>query len=101
MQKTLGILITSEQHGIHLEAIVRAAKRKRIQLHVHINGPAVVLCLRRGFQSALHQTKMTICRYSADRFGIKERLAVLYPEALTSIHRPPLDIGQCTKRIVL
>ena len=101
MQKTLGILITSERHGLHLEAIVQAAKRKRIQLYVHVHGPAVRLCLKRQFASALVQTKMTICRHSAKRSGILERLEALYPEALTTPQRPLLDIGRCSKRIVL
>lgn len=101
MQKTLGILITSERHGLHLEAIVKAAKRKRIQLRVHVHGPGVRLCLKQQFKSALVQTEMTICRQSAERFGILERLEALYPEALTTSQRPALDIGRCSKRIVL
>jgi hypothetical protein len=101
MQKTLGVLITSEQHGLHLETIVQAAKRKRIQLCVHVHGPAVRLCLKRQFGSALVQTEMTICRNSAKRFGILEKLETLYPEGLTTPHRPALDIGRCTKSIVL
>ncbi len=101
MQKTLGILITSERHGLHLEAIVQAAKRKRIQLRVHVHGQGVRLCLKRQFKSALVQTEMTICRQSAKRFGILERLEALYPEALTTSQRPALDIGRCSKRIVL
>lgn len=101
MHKTLGILITSERHGTHLEAIVQAAKRKRIQLCVHVHGPGVRLCLKRQFKSALVQTEMTICRHSAKRFGILKKLEALYPEALTTPKRPALDIGRCSKRIVL
>ncbi len=101
MQKTLGILITSERHGSHLEAIVRAARRKRIQVCVHINGPAIKLCLKPGFQAALDHTKASICHKAADRFGLKAKLEALYPDSLTSPHGPPLDIGRCRKRIVL
>jgi hypothetical protein len=101
MQKTLGILITSERHGLHLGAIVQAAKRKRIQLCVHVHGPAVRLCLKRRFQSALTQTEMTICRHSAKRFDILEKLEALYPGGLTAPHRPALDVGRCSKTIVL
>ena len=101
MQKTLGILITSERHGLHLEAIVRAAKRKRIQLCVHVHGSGVRLCLKRQFKSALAQTETTICRQSAKRFGILEKLEALYPEALTMPQHTALDIGRCSKRIVL
>jgi hypothetical protein len=101
MQKTLGILITSERHGLHLEAIVQAAKRKRIQLCVHVHGPAVRLCLKRQFRSALVQTEMTICRLSAKRFDILAKLEALYPEGLTTPQRPALDVGRCSKTIVL
>lgn len=101
MRKTLGILITSERHGLHLEAIVPAAKRKRIQLCVHVHGPAVRLCLKREFRLVIVQTEMTICRHSAKRFGILEKLETIYPEGLTSPQRPALDIGRCTKCIVL
>ncbi|MGD9008383.1 MAG: hypothetical protein PVG41_10685 [Desulfobacteraceae bacterium] len=101
MQKTLGILITSERHGLHLEEIVLAAKHKRIQLRVHVHGPAVRLCLKRQFKSALVQTEMTICRHSAKRFGILEKLEILYPEGLTTPQRPALDVGRCCKTIVL
>jgi hypothetical protein len=101
MKKRLGILITSEQHGFHLEAIVRAAKRKRIQLWVHVHGPGVRLCLKRQFQSALVQTEMTICRQSAKRFGILAKLEALYPEGLTTSHRPALSVDRCSKTIVL
>jgi hypothetical protein len=101
MQKTLGILITSERHGLHLEAIVRAARHKRIQLCVHVHGPAVRLCLKRQFRSALVQTEMTICRQSAKRFDILAKLEALYPEGLTTPQRPALDVGRCSKTIVL
>jgi hypothetical protein len=101
MQKTLGILITSDQHGLHLEAIVRAAKCKRIQLRVHVHGPGVRLCLKRRFQWALAQTEMTICRRSAKRFGIVAKLEALYPEGLTTLQRPALDVARCSKTIVL
>jgi hypothetical protein len=101
MHKTLGILITSERHGAYLEAIARAAKRKRIRLYVHIDGQGVRLCLKRSFLSALAEAEVTICRRSADRFGITDTLEACYPNALTSPDRPALDIGRCNKRIVL
>ena len=101
MQKTLGILITSEQHGLHLEAIVQAAKHKRIHLCVHVHGPGVRLCLKRQFQSALVQTEMSICTNSAKRLGLLEKLEALYPEGLTTPQRPALDISRCSKSIVL
>ncbi len=101
MQKALGILITSERHGLHLESIVQAAKRKRIHLRVHVHGAGVRLCLKRQFKSVLVQAEMTICRHSAKRFGILEKLEALYPEALTTPQRPALDIARCSKSIVL
>jgi hypothetical protein len=101
MHKTLGILITSERHGLHLEEIVQAANHKHIQLYVHVHGSGVRLCLKRQLYSALAQTEMTICRQSAKRFGILEKLEALYPEALTTPQHPALDIGRCNKRIVL
>lgn len=101
MRKTLGILITSEVHGAHLKAIVPAAGRKEIALHVHISGPAVRLCLQKEFQTALAHTHLTICHRSAVRLGIMDQIMALYPAALTSVQRLPLDISLCQKRIVL
>lgn len=101
MYKKLGVFVISMRHGMHLEAILTAARRKRVQLHVHVSGSAVRLCLKREFQSVLAQTRVTICHRSAERLGIREMIAALYPGALTSTQAPPLHIHQCDRLIVL
>lgn len=101
MSKTLGILIVSEQHGSHLEAIVRAARRKRIQLRVHISGPGVLLCLKQDFVRMLARIDVTICHHSANRYGIRKEVEAGCPKALTSPTRPPNAVAQCSRSIVL
>jgi hypothetical protein len=101
MSKTLGILIVTERHGSHLEAIVRSARRKRVQLRVHISGPGVRLCLKQDFQKVLAQIDVTICHHCADRYGIGTQLEACCPEMLTSSVRPPNMVVQCSRSIVL
>lgn len=101
MSKTLGILIVTEQHGGHLAAIVRAARRKRIRLCVHVSGPGVLLCLKPGFQQVLARVDVTICHHSADRYGIRKQLEASCPKTLTSPRRPPNAVSRCSRSIVL
>ena len=101
MDKTLGILITSDRHGKHLNAIVQAARHKGIGLMVHIAGTGVRLCLSRSFRYILDHARVTVCHDSAKRIGIADRIETLCPGRLTSALNPPLDIGRCTRSIVL
>lgn len=101
MHKQLGILITSERHGTHIIAIVPAARRKNIELFVHISGSGVRLCLQERIQKVLARVPVTICRQSARRFGLEEQIRSCCPGTLTAPHRAPLNIDQCHRRIVL
>ena len=101
MQKTLGLLITSDRNGTHLEAIVRAALRKRVTVRAHISGLGVKLCLRQGFQAVLAHAQVTICRRSAERLGLRDQIEALTRHVLTSSRRPPLNIIQCDRCLVL
>lgn len=101
MKKELGILITSDLHGDHLEALAGAAARKQISLLIHLSGTAVRLCLQEGFQKVLIRSRVTVCHRSADRLGLHEQIERLCPGTLTSPRRPPLDVAQCPRRLVL
>ncbi len=99
--KSLGVLITSIKHSVHLYPLFRAAKRKKIALAVHLQGDGVRLCLEKRCQEVLDQVQFSICRNSADSLGVTDQIENRYPHALTSSTTCPVIIAACSKQVVL
>ena len=100
-QRSLCVLLTSHANGVHLYPLFFAAERKNVQLAIHLQGEGVRLCLDEGYRQLLARTHFSICRPSAERLGIADRIRTLYPHALLSGQRRSISIRQCAKFIVL
>ena len=100
-KKSLGVLVTSKKHGVHLYPLFRAAKRKKIDLAIHLQGDGVLLCLEKSCQEVLDHVQFSICRHSAASLGIADQIRTRYPHTLASAPDSPVVIGECTKHVVL
>ena len=100
-RKSLGVLVTSEKHGAHLNPLCCAAERKQIALAVHLQGEGVRLCLQPKYQDMMTRVHLSICHKSAEKLGLTGYLKTRYPGALTSDRNASISIRQCTRHIVL
>ncbi len=100
-EKSLGVLVTSKQHGDHLYPLFRAAMRKNIALTIHLQGDGVCLCLDKKCQEVLDHVHFSICRHSAESLGVVEQIQTRYPQILTSAAASAVVIGACSKHLVL
>ena len=99
--KTLGILVSSAKFADQLEAIVEAARTKKIALRFHFTGPGVHVVVTPHFKPLLAHRHVTVCRESAQQFDLTSTIEQLIPGHLTSSEQDPAILRGCDKRLVL
>ena len=70
---TLGVLVSSDKHLIHLVHLTRAAHARGKQVHIFFTGSGVTLTLLPEFRELVGLAELSICDVSFRAFGLHGR----------------------------
>lgn len=64
MQKTLGILVNTDNNFPYVCQLSKAAHKKNIKVQIFLTGPGVLLTQRSGFEELVEVAKLYVCDVS-------------------------------------
>jgi hypothetical protein len=98
--KTLGMIVTSDRYPEQVWSLVRTARKKNIDLYIHLTGPGVRLVRSEEFNRLTAAAIVTICSDSLDNHLAGEELESEYVHCLAGWDHMARLIETCDRHIV-
>lgn len=101
MQKTLGILVNTDNHFPYVSQLSKAAHKKNIEVQIFFTGPGVLLTQRSDFDILVKFAKLYVCDVSFRSHGLNGDVpGVGFKDFVTQAKNADM-LSQCDRYIVL